>query len=193
MSHNTLRYAYPYKKLTGIASNLLVYTGEPIKLEDDEEIPANASQWKPQITEGRCAYFDGFGWRAGPDISEVSLEKLKKVIAKRKLHEFTESVDSLNSEYSKAESQSWGDQLAEAKKIIADGYTPGNTPLIEALAEARKIDKLDFARKVIDKNAEYQAKYAILLAEFQKERDMIEKAKSANKLPLLTLEDLHYL
>lgn len=193
MSHNTLRYAYPYKKLTGVASNLFVYTGTPIQLVDDENIPENASQWKPQITEGRCAYFDGFGWRAGPDISEVSLEKLKKVIAKRKLREFTESVESLNSEYSKAESQSWGEQLAEAKKMIADGYAPGETPLIEALAAARKIDKMDFARKVIEKNEEYQAKYAILLAEFQKERDMIEKAKSANKLPALMIDDLHYL
>ena len=192
MSH-TLRYAYPYKKLKGVAANLMVYTEEPIKLDDGEEIPEGASQWKPQNTEGMKAYFDGFGWRAGPDISDVSLDKLKSVIGKRKLREFIEKVDLLNAGYSGAEKQSWNQQLTEAKSLIAHGFEVDPTPLIDALASARGIDRLDFARKIISKNDEYQAKYAELLSEFQKERDMIEKAKTANKLPLLEIEDLHYL
>lgn len=192
MSH-TLRYAYPYKKLKGVAANLMVYTEEPIKLDDGEEIPEYASQWKPQNTEGMKAYFDGFGWRSGPDISDVSLDKLKSVIGKRKLREFIEKVDLLNAGYSGAEKQSWNQQLSEAKSLIANGFGVDPTPLIDALAYARGIDRLDFARKIISKNDEYQAKYAELLAEFQKERDMIEKAKTANKLPLLEIEDLHYL
>lgn len=193
MSH-TLRYAYPYKKLKGVAANLMVYTEEPIKLEDGEEIPEGASQWKPQNAEGMKAYFDGFGWRAGPDISDVSLDKLKSVIAKRKLKEFIEKVDSLNAGYSNAEKQSWSQQLSEANSIVENDYASvDKTPLIDALASLRGIDKLDLAQKIIAKNSEYQAKYAEILGEFQKERDIIEKAKTANKLPLLEIDDLHYL
>lgn len=193
MSHAILRYAYPYEKMKGVFSNLSVYTGTPIKLEDGEEIPENASQWKPQNPEGMKAYFDGFGWRGGPDVSEVSLDKLKSVIANRKLHEFIEKVNELTSAYSDAEKQSWNQQVSEANSLIMNGYGADKTPLLSALANSRKLDVLDLARKVIAKNDEYQAKYAELLGSFQKERDLIEKAKTANKLPLLEIEDLHYL
>lgn len=186
-----IRYAYPYEKMTGIAADLYIYTENPIQLSEGEELPENSLQWKPQNTGGMRAYFDGFGWRGGPDLSEVSLDRFKKVIAKRKLHEFIEKVESLTSSYSDAEKQSWNQQISEAKAYLEMGSS--NTPLLDVLAESRKIEKATLAQKILDKNNEYLAEYAKLLGEFQKERDMIEKAKKVEKLPLLTIEDLHYL
>jgi hypothetical protein len=178
-------YAYPYTKLTGVASMLSVYTGTPIELAEGQSPPENSSPWRPPTApDGRAVYFDGYGWFVGPDLATVKIADLQTIVFKDLADTFQSQVDALTTGYTAAERQSWGQQLADAKSLLAGGQS---SALLTTLASARGVDPKVLAQKIVDKDAAYQNQYAALLAAYQKQRDAVSIATSPDQLPAISI------
>lgn len=183
------RYAYPYAPINeGIGKGLLVYTGEPIELSEDESLPENSSKWKPTINvPGQVAYYNPLGfWVIAPDINKADPSIVRAAILRRITDDFNYEMTQLSAQYPIAEQQSWAQQLAEAQAFLADASA--TTPLLSKLATVRGVNVKDLAQKIVDKNTAYQSQYTDKLAAFQKQRSAIEMSD----LPSVTLADLDY-
>lgn len=191
---STKRYAYPYAPLNGgIGKGLLVYTGEPIAIEDDEPLPENSSQWEPVVKiDGHVAYFNPLGfWITAPDVSKIDLSSLKDAMLRRLTVDFNYDMSQLMAQYPAAEQMSWAQQLTEAKAVLADENA--SSPLLSVLAVGRAETVKQIAQKVIEKNDAYMASYSHSLAMFQSQRTAISDAATMEQLPAVSLADLDHL
>lgn len=94
--------------------------------------------------------WDGSLW-----ITDVVLKN--KTLRARKMKvinaAFENAMLAVRNEYTESEIMSWPKQEAEAKKWLADNTYP--TPVLDLIAEARNVDKLDLINKVITKANQY--------------------------------------
>lgn len=99
----------------------------------------------------------------------TSIVRTKGTQARRK---FDSSVSNLKSDYPESEAESWAEQLRQAKLVLSESTE--ETPLIDAMAEARGITADDLANRIVTKADEYQAEYGALLGEYQRVTDVLE-------------------
>lgn len=180
---------YPYTPLViGNGSSFLTYTGTPVEQPVTEEAPANASVWPPHPTGvGVRAYFDGYGWCAGMDVSTLTLAQLQNIALNKANNDFETAVATLTAGYPASERSSWQQQVTDAQTVLNGGAA---SALISALATARSTDVKDLATKIVAKNETYTAAYSAALASFQKTRATIESVTEIGQLPPITLDDI---
>jgi hypothetical protein len=187
-------FAYPYAPIAeGIGKGLMVYTGNPIELEEGEDLPENSSKWKPVVnTEGHVAYFHSAGyWISAPDITKIDLALVRNAMLRRITDDFNYDVSQLSAQYPAGEQQSWTQQLAEAQALTANADAP--TPLLTVLAIGRDTTVKELAQKIIEKSTAYHAALAEKIASYQKQRTAIDSATSTDQLPAVSLADLDYM
>lgn len=131
-----------------------------------------------------------------PDGKEVEIgtqyDTLKNVFAERSLDDEKASLlEKINFFFERelffikgivtdGESQSWSDQLREAK-LLKSGSTEA-TPLLTQLASKREMDINILADKIIEKNNAYLEKLGILLGHRQNLEKQVESAKTKKSL-----------
>lgn len=102
-------------------------------------------------------YWDGSLWI-------TDLELRNRILKARKIREINnaceESISVLRSEYPDSEVISWSKQEIEARKALTDPNYP--TPLVDLIAEARGMDRIELINKIIQKSDQYA--YAVGLA-----------------------------
>ncbi|AFD02879.1 hypothetical protein [Synechococcus phage metaG-MbCM1] len=99
---------------------------------------------------------------------------------------FVLRLNVLNTDFSTLEQATWTDQLCEAIAYIADNdFT---TKLIHKLAEVRDLTTLQFATKIVDKQAEFSTKLYDLAVAEQKMIHIIDGCSSVRELNVV-LED----
>lgn len=108
---------------------------------------------------------DGKGWRAVSDASdctedeffsltqpqraEPSLEELKGIQSENINIAFEKAIQEVTSGYPTSEVKSWSKQETEARAYLANNNA--DTPLINALASSRSVDKADLVERIIAK------------------------------------------
>lgn len=110
----------------------------PIPSGYTDQVPREFDSW------------DGSLW-----ITDVVLKN--KTLRARKMKAinaaFENAMLAVRNEYTESEIMSWPKQEAEAKKWLTDNKYP--TPILDLIAEARNVDKLDLINKVIIKSNQY--------------------------------------
>lgn len=98
-----------------------------------------------------------------------------KTLRKQKMSEvnaaFENAMLSVRSEYTESEIMSWAKQESEARKWLRDNtYT---TPLIDLIADARGLDKLDLINKVVLKADQYAYATGVAVGRRQQLEDQV--------------------
>ena len=130
------------------------------------------------------------GMRANADntLTKPSLEEARKIHLNILESCFLQEVQSLRDAYTpQAEIDSYDTQIQEAKAFIAS-KDEAQAPLLAVLAQARGVELENLARKIIDKNQEYNTKLMLLLGNFQKLKDQTLKATKESELASITYE-----
>ena len=118
--------------------------------------------------------------------SEYVIPFMKKVIVMSVQETFEHRLNVLKTNFSTLEQETWTDQLCEAIAYIADNdFT---TKLIHKLAEVRDLTTLQFATKIVDKQAEFSTKLYDLAVAEQKMIHIIDGCSSVRELNVV-LED----
>ena len=101
---------------------------------------------------------------ADTTFSEYVIPFMKKVMTMSVQEIFEHRLNVLKTDFSTLEQETWTDQLCEATAYIADNDF--ETKLIHKLAEVRDLTTLQFATKIVDKQAEFKTKlYDLAVAE----------------------------
>jgi hypothetical protein len=121
-----------------------------------------------------------------PDVRAMKVGELREICELAVRDSMERKMSKLSAQYSPHERATWGLQLSEATTFISSG----SSAFIESIAKSRKEKADEFARKIVMKNAEYNAAVAEVLAEYHAGM-AATKAKSAKDLPKFTLSDLN--
>lgn len=99
----------------------------------------------------------------------IDLKKMYQQINERT---FTAKVKELKRSYLDSESESWPIQRSEALAYSSDSTT--NTPLLTAIADARKITVSELTDKILKNTAYYDTAYGMLLGTYQKNKKILD-------------------
>lgn len=184
------RKYYPYAPAdAGSARNLLIYTGEVVKVYGNDSPPPNASQFAPPAAmPGRVAYFDGRGWLTALDIRQMTLAQRQRLTIAALDERFRINVDSLTAGYTEQEKFTWAAQEAEARAYKAGAEA---SYLLRTLASANNYTVDHLCDRVILKADMFRQLCSDVLAKYQRTKNKIEAATTAEELPTLTVQDFH--
>ena len=118
--------------------------------------------------------------------SDYVIPYMKDVITLAIQEEFEHRHTVLMTKFSTLEEATWTDQICEATAYIADNSF--ETKLIHSLAEVRDLTTLQFATKIVDKQAEFSTKLYDLAVAEQKMIHIIDGCSSVRELNVV-LED----
>lgn len=121
-------------------------TKEPKTIDALGPIPVGYTKQVPREFD----YWDGSLWITDVVLKNKTLRKRKMTVINAA---FENAMLAVRNEYTESEIMSWPKQEAEAKKWLADNKYP--TPILDLIAEARNVDKLDLINKVITKANQY--------------------------------------
>ena len=142
-----------------------------IRLSDNASIPAD---------QGNRDYAAYLAWlEAGnePEIyvpPETPIDELKATKLSEINHWADQQLATITSTYPQTEIQSWDQQRAEATLIIEGGE--GSTLLLDAMAEARGIDPVLLAEKVLEKAHLFESLSGQVFGQRQAWEDQLEAA-----------------
>jgi len=85
---------------------------------------------------------------------------------------FKNKVTQLKFGYQEEEILSWDQQSTEAKAYLSDN--DASVPLIEKMSENRKLDLLQLANRIIEKNNFFKNAYGDILGKYQKNNDILD-------------------
>lgn len=100
--------------------------------------------------------------------------------------EYERRMAVIAADYPPSERESWYVQTAEARMLVADPQAV--TPWIDAAAAVRQIDRVDLARRIVAKDANYRRVHGALTGARQRIEDQITAA--GNDLAALQLIDV---
>lgn len=136
----------------------------------------NGSEWVSPATNADT--WDGKSWVTNmPALRRVKLGAVQQKAVK--------DAQALAAGYIAAEVATWPQQLAEAQLLIGAGGVSVSTPLLEALAAARSIDKMALAKSVVAKNTAYSKALAAVLAAQRTAEAAVTGATTADALKAL--------
>jgi len=143
------------------------------------------------VTEGKPELVDGT-WRQTWDVRSYNAEeeavqlKRAKENAQRRINDgYIAELNAILRDYPDAETKTWDKQESEARAFQADSAAP--TPLIDAIATARGMDKAELVQRVISKADAWIALSGQSTGKRQRLEDEISKAKT-----LETLDAIHW-
>lgn len=118
---------------------------------------------------------------APPSLEEVKAARLAEVNAA-----YDEAVSALVDTYPDAELLTFDKQEAEARAWLAD--ISARTPLINALAEGRGMDKAELVRRIIAKAEAFATTTGYLTGQRQRFEDLIDAATTAEEVESIVPE-----
>lgn len=99
------------------------------------------------------------------------------------------AISTLAASYPEREVQSWPQQINEAEAMLAD--PAASTPLLDALAQHRGIDRLQLAARVRDKAVLFAAASGAIIGARQRIEDLLDNAQTlADVQSVPTLHEL---
>lgn len=95
---------------------------------------------------------DGFAEEYLDDDSEELVPSFNDLVRNKKAEinaDFEAAIQQITAGYPASETSSWGKQETEARAYVANNSAP--TPLIDALASSRSVDKAELVTRIITK------------------------------------------
>ncbi len=117
-------------------------------------------------------------WDNGKVIADIQAEKEAKLIEIN--NAFDKEMYIISSKYPDAEKLSWDKQEKEARAYLIDSTSP--TPMLDAIATARDIDKTTLARKIVEKADAYSVAVGQAIGKRQALEDAINAATTLEEL-----------
>ena len=136
-------------------------------------LPQRSTTRKPPGDE---CHWTGSGWGAGllstpePQPLQVSSDQLRAALTT----EYERRMQAIAAGYPPSERESWPVQTSEAYALVADPQA--STPWIDAASAARGLDRLELARRIIAKDAQYRVVSGTLSGVRQRIEDQIDAA-----------------
>lgn len=139
------------------------------------------------VTQGEPAQ-DGKGvWRQMWQVRDYTPEELAEQLESRRADKLNQinagyqsELDAILSDYPSAETKTWDKQEAEARAWQADNSA--STPLLDAVAAGRDMDKAELVQRVLAKADAWIALSGAATGKRQRLEDEISKAKTLEAL-----------
>ena len=155
-----------------------------------EEIHKELDELYKQIEEYANANQNKVTIKDEPDIIELSIEELKENKLKEINYKYDIATSSLVSTYPQTELLTFDKQEQEARAWLKDNNV--ETPLIDALAEGRQIDKADLVNRIINKSDLFAIQTGYLTGQRQYYEDQLELATTKEEIEAIIPEYKYY-
>ena len=144
-----------------------------VEVDEYAALPHRSTTRKPPSDD---CHWAGSRWEVGllstpePQPLQVSSDQLRTALTA----EYERRMQAIAAGYPPSERESWPVQTSEAYALVADPQA--STPWIDAASAVRGLDRLELARRIVAKDAQYRVYSGTLSGVRQRIEDQIDAA-----------------
>lgn len=147
-----------------------------ILIDPNEPVQKRCTTLAPHSTE---SHWTGKSWKDGllsPPTAYISADNLRQELASA----YEARMQVIAASYPPSERESWPVQTEEAKLLINNPET--RTPWIDAASAVRGVDRLELAKRILEKDALYREISGRYSGNRQRIEDLIDLARDNQEL-----------